>query len=398
MKQWTIFLLSLILFQSCIENDIIDDKQDEVLSFNNSVNELTIKETHQYQTRFTDNVGKLTSPTITWSSSDESVISVNSNGLVTANAIGTATVTAKVTTEEGKEVINTETIEVVAAEEKIVISNVIQEIIINNTHQYATIYTNMLNDVESTTVSWSSSDNTIITVSNTGLITATGIGTATIKASTTGSSGQEVLFEDEVTVTPIQERLNINNPIEEIDITKTHQYNTTYTDNTGTVQTPTVTWSSSDTNILSVDNNGKITAISTGEATITASVTGSTGTTITAEDMVTVKGNSNEKTGTIRTTSSYVLEGTFTLKEIPGTNNLELVINDNYRASTSLPGLYLYLTNNPSTVNNAKEVAAVSVFNGRHTYIIENTGINDFTHLLYWCKPFKVKVGEAKIE
>ena len=85
------------------------------------------------------------------------------------------------------------------------------------------------------------------------------------------------------------------------------------------------------------------------------------------------------------------------LSEIPGTNNLELKIENNYKASTSLPGLYLYLTNNPNTIANAKKIQKVAVFNGAHSYIIENTSINEFSHLLYWCKPFSVKVGDGEI-
>ena len=84
------------------------------------------------------------------------------------------------------------------------------------------------------------------------------------------------------------------------------------------------------------------------------------------------------------------------LKEIPNTNDLELIISENYKASERLPGLYLYFTNNINTVANAKEIQKVTVFKGTHTYIIKNTGINDFTHLLYWCKPFGVDVGNGE--
>lgn len=396
MKQWPIFLLAFIIFQSCIQDDIIDDRIDESLSFNNPITELTIKNTHQYITKITNNVGEVITPSIEWSSSDSNIISVSNTGQLTAINIGEAIITAKVTIE-GTIVVNNVTIQVKHAEEKIIIDNVIQEIIINNTHQYTSTFTNTLNETEVIPVTWSSSNSAILSVSNTGLITGVTAGEAIIKVTATSSSGKTVEFEDTVTVTNIAERLTINNPITQVNVNETHQYTTTYTDNTGQVQTPTVTWSSSNTSIITVDNNGLLTAISVGEATITASVTNTNNQTITTENIVMVIGSATEKTGTIRTTSSYTLRGTFTLKEIPGTNNLELIINDDYEASSSLPGLFLYLTNNPNTVNNAQEISAVSVFRGEHTYIIEDTGINDFSHLLYWCKPFSVKVGEAEI-
>ena len=105
-----------------------------------------------------------------------------------------------------------------------------------------------------------------------------------------------------------------------------------------------------------------------------------------------------EKSGTIATTSSYVLSGTFTLSELENSGDLRLSINDDYVADTALPGLYLYLTNNPSSIANALELGPVTVFNGAHQYTISDTGINDYSHLLYWCKPFTVKVGDGEIE
>ena len=210
--------------------------------------------------------------------------------------------------------------------------------------------------------------------------------------------------QDDIINDRVDASFSITNPITEITLNDTFQLTTKYTDNVGKTVTTNITWSSSNEMIATVSNSGLVTAVAQGQATIMASIVSEEGETITDEIVVTVtmdqvdNNTTQEKTGTIRTTSSYVLEGTFTLREIPNTNNLELVINDNYRASSSLPGLYIYLTNNPNTVNNAKEIEAVRVFNGAHTYIIEDTGINDFSHILYWCKPFSVKVGEAEIQ
>ncbi|SNR16987.1 Ig-like domain-containing protein [Tenacibaculum jejuense] len=211
-------------------------------------------------------------------------------------------------------------------------------------------------------------------------------------------------IQDDIIDDRVDASFSITNPISEITLSDTFQLTTKYTDNVGKTVTTNITWSSSNEMIATVSNSGLVTAVAQGQTTIMASIVSEEGETITDEIVVTVtmdqvdNNTTQEKTGTIRTTSSYVLEGTFTLREIPNTNNLELVINDNYRASSSLPGLYIYLTNNPNTVNNAKEIQAVRVFNGAHTYIIEDTGINDFSHILYWCKPFSVKVGEAEIQ
>lgn len=394
-----LLILSVVFIQSCVQNDIIDDKVEEKLSFNTSLQELTIKGTFQYNTKYTNNVGEVQTPTITWTSSNPDVISVSNSGLITALKIGTSIITATVTITDGKVVSSENEITVVKAESKLEIDNLLQDITINTTHQYTTTYTNDLGEVETPQVSWSSTNPTILSVSSSGLITAIALGDAIITASVT-INGKIISFEDVLTVVGIAERLTINNPITELDAdtNQTHQYTTTYTDQTGQTQTPQITWSSSDTNIASISSTGIITANSIGSVTITASVT-LNGNTTTDQDTITITGSTpKEKTGTIKTTSSYPLSGTFTLKEIPNTNDLELIVNADYNASTALPGLYLYMTNNPNSVGGAKEIQKVAVFNGAHTYIIKNTGIDDFNHLLYWCKPFSVKVGDAEIK
>jgi uncharacterized protein YjdB len=390
-----ILFLSLI-FNSCIEDDIIADNQPEILSFNNTITELGIKNTHLYNTKYTNNIGEITTPKINWNSSNADIISVSNTGLLKALSIGTSVIKASVTTESGSIITNENNIEVIAVDKKLTIDNVIEDIIISKTHQYTTTFTNELGEIDNLKVSWNSSNSSIITVSSEGLITAISEGLATITASTTTADGNIINTEDTVTVVTIDERISINNPIEDLNINNTHQYTTTYTNSSGETENTAITWQSSNTNVLTVSNTGLITAIAPGEAVVTATVNSSNNT-LTTQDTVIVIGNTTqEKTGTLKTSSSYELRGDFTLKEIPNTNDLELTIDENYKASDRLPGLYLYFTNNINTVANAKEIQKVTVFEGAHTYIIKNTGINDFTHLLYWCKPFGVDVGNGE--
>ena len=102
------------------------------------------------------------------------------------------------------------------------------------------------------------------------------------------------------------------------------------------------------------------------------------------------------KSGQITTTSSYALSGDFSLTA--ENNDLVLAFDENYNASTALPGLYIYLTNNPSTISGALEIGKVQTFSGVHSYTIPNVDINEYSHVLYFCKPFNVKVGDGEIE
>ena len=210
--------------------------------------------------------------------------------------------------------------------------------------------------------------------------------------------------ENDIIDDRIQEKLSLNRVIEKLTLNTTFQYTTKYTNNVGEVKTPTIIWSSSNPTIISVSNTGLITGLAIGQSVITAKVTTSEGKVVTTKNTITVtteiidNGNLREKSGAIKTTSSYLLQGKFTIKEIANTNDLELKIDASYQASSSLPGLYLFLTNNPTNISGAEEIAKVTVYNGAHSYIIKNTGINDFNHLLYWCKPFSVKVGDGEIK
>ena len=98
--------------------------------------------------------------------------------------------------------------------------------------------------------------------------------------------------------------------------------------------------------------------------------------------------------GQIRSTSSYLLEGNFRY-EFDG-QNIVLSLGENYRADTALPGLYVYLTNNPTTPSGGYEIGKVTVFEGAHQYNLPaSIALMDYKYILYWCKPFSVKVGDA---
>jgi len=103
-----------------------------------------------------------------------------------------------------------------------------------------------------------------------------------------------------------------------------------------------------------------------------------------------------ERTGSLRTTSSYTLQGNFTLSE--SENGVILSIDESYVTDDVLPGLYIYLTNNPNSVADALVIQEVTVFEGAHSYEVEDVGLNDYSHVLYFCKPFNVKVGDGKFD
>ena len=200
----------------------------------------------------------------------------------------------------------------------------------------------------------------------------------------------------------VPEQVRITNAPDSLPVDEMFQFTASYFNNVGQMEDVSIIWHSSDETVLSIDGNGLAKALKLGEVTITASVLLSTGQTF--EDMTVIHvaedvsqlPTEKERQVTIRTTSSYQLEGTGRLKEL-ASGDLSLEIDANYKASTSLPGLYVYLTNNPNTLSGAFEVGKVTTFSGAHSYTITGVDINTYSYVLYYCKPFVVKVGDGTL-
>src|SRR5207302_921011 len=125
------------------------------------------------------------------------------------------------------------------------------------------------------TVTWSSSNTAVATVSNSGLVSGVTPGTATITAASEGKSGTST-----ITVTPV--------PVASVEVTpatasvqagQTVQLTATPKDANGApLSGRTVTWSSSNTAVATVSNSGLVSGVTPGTATITATSEGKSGT------------------------------------------------------------------------------------------------------------------------
>ena len=112
-------------------------------------------------------------------------------------------------------------------------------------------------------VDWKSTDTNIVTVSDNGVVKAVGVGTATVKV-TVG----DVSTTCKVTVLQPVTGINLNKSSLTMDALGTFQMTASvYPDSANDKR---ITWSSSDPAIASVDENGLVTALKKGTATITA--------------------------------------------------------------------------------------------------------------------------------
>ena len=148
-----------------------------------------IGQTQQFTATAQDaNHSPIANPSVTWTSSDPTVVSVNASGLATAAKNGTARITAA--TANGRTAIATVTVAQATASVAVTPAAPPTITTANGTAQFAAQAMDANgNAIAGKTFAWSSDAVGVATVSPTGLATAVGNGTANIAASVDGKSG-----------------------------------------------------------------------------------------------------------------------------------------------------------------------------------------------------------------
>lgn len=201
-----------------------------------------------------ENDAAINPPQITWSSDQPDIASITPQGLVTAHKMGTAKITATAVLHTAD---NTYTDSVSCT--------VTVENTISLTKKKLTLYTNQTGQLSATTVpagtvTWHSSDTSIVSVNTKGKLTPKKAGSATITASANGASAScKVTVKDPTLDLPSRNTIYLKNP-ETLKATAAPK--------------GTVTWKSSNKKIAEVSAKGKVTAKKTGSVTITASCNG----------------------------------------------------------------------------------------------------------------------------
>ena len=213
----------------------------------------------------------LTGRTITWSSSNVAVAAVNSTGEVAAAGVGSATITA---TSEGQSATIVFTV-APAPVASVVAELSDSSLVVGATTQgIATLRDARNNVLTGRVVTWASSDEAIATVSGAGLVTAVAAGSATITATSEGVSDDVALTVTVPPPAPVDTVL-LSAPDSSLIVFDTVQVTAELRDADGNVLTGrTITWSSSDTDVLTVSNTGEVAAAGVGSATVTATSEG----------------------------------------------------------------------------------------------------------------------------
>jgi uncharacterized protein YjdB len=212
--------------------------------------------------------------TVIWSTSNAAVASVDANGVVSPTSPGTATITA---TSEGKSGAATITVSQSAVATVAVVPSPLSMTVGQTTQLTATLKDALGSVLSGRTVSWSSSNSAVATVSPQGMLTAVAPGSATISATSEGKSGTASVTITNVAVGSV----TIQPQGPSILLGGNAQLSATVRDANGNVVTDRlVTWSSSNPAVATVSPSGVVTSVALGSATITATSEGKSGTTI----------------------------------------------------------------------------------------------------------------------
>ena len=207
-----------------------------------------------------------TDKSVAWSSSDESIATVDQDGNVAAIKPGLATIIAT-TTDGGK----TATCEVKVNAKAIPVESVSldkESIELTEGDSSTLIATVKPDNATDKSVAWSSSDENVATVDQDGKVAAVKPGTATITVKTT-DGGKTATCEVKVNerIYPVE---SVSLDKESIEITEGDNATLTATVKPDNATDKSVAWSSSDESIATVDQDGNVTTLKSGYARIIA--------------------------------------------------------------------------------------------------------------------------------
>ena len=269
-------LLSLFQLFECplttIASNTIDYEENESVSITDEEpalptisldsTSLTLKkgETFELHATLSDSDSELSS-FFSWESEDDSIVSVNDKGIVTANNIGTAMITVSFND--------------LIAQCSVTVTNPISQILFDestislpiNERTQLTPHIFPDDNDELPSLSWESDNENILTVDDNGFVTGISAGTATVTV-----SSEYCTASCDVTIYIPIESISIINGVSELKLQQQLKLQATILPEDTTEDT-SILWESSDNNIISIDDSGLITAKAPGIATISATTT-----------------------------------------------------------------------------------------------------------------------------
>ena len=259
MKQIIPLILGILSFAAFSCEKTPEEIAVSSVSLSQPSAEMIIGETVQLKVSISPS--NATDKNVIWGSSKQSVATVSDSGLVTAIAEGTSTVTASA---GGKSATCTITVSKGTVEVTSIVLNKTALSLYKGESETLKV-TIGPSDATDKTVTWISSDSSVASIDSNGKVTAIAKGAATITA-----KAGNIQATCEVTVTVPLESISINKT--ELSLNKGQSETLVVTIVPEDATERTIVWSTTNASVASINQNGLVTAISGGEATIKAKV------------------------------------------------------------------------------------------------------------------------------
>jgi len=246
---------------------------------------------------------------VTWKSGSTAVATVDINGIVTAVAPGTSTISASIGGVTGSTTltVNAPTISSIS----ITPVDLTLAIGINQQFTATATYSDGSTQDLASGVTWSSSSSSVVSINGSGVATTAGAGQTTITA-TVGS------LSDTTTVTVVPAHLisiDVEPKAVAIALGTEQQFSAVGTFDDGSTQLLTsVTWTSSLPGTATINPSGLATAVGTGSSTISAisgSVTGTASLSVSSAALVSIAVTPANSSMAVGTTKQFTATGTF---------------------------------------------------------------------------------------
>lgn len=272
---------------------------------------------------FSDGVARDVTASATWTSSSTAVATVGntagSKGLVTAVSVGNSTIGASFQDISGSTALTV----TAAALSSIQVTPSDSSLAKGTSRQFTAtgVYTDNSTQNLTSTVTWTSADSTIATISNVaatkGVVNAVAVGATAISATQSGVVGSTNLTVTAATLTALQvtpaTATRPKGAVQQFTATGT------YSDQSTQDLTTTVVWSSESTAIATISNgtgtSGQATGVTEGSTTITAAsgaVSGTAAFTVTAAVLARIEVTPSEPSIPVGTSQQFKATGVYT--------------------------------------------------------------------------------------
>jgi len=228
------------------------------------------------QGTYTDSSTQTITNQVTWQSSDSTVATVSSTGMLKSLKAGTVTVSAVLSSVTGTASVTVSS----AVLSSINVGTPSPSLASGGTEQLTAtgVYSDGSSASLTTQVAWSSSDGSVAVVNSVGLLTALKAGSVSVMASMGGVSGTANVTVNapslvSITVSPLAFTIASGQ-------SKQLSAMGVYSDGTSSDVTSQATWSSASTSFATVDSSGLVTGVAAGSSTITATIGAKSGSAI----------------------------------------------------------------------------------------------------------------------